>query len=130
MIAPRLPAMTLAALLVSCAAGGPDWTQAETVTVRMAEYCFVPAQLSLRHGQPYRLVLVNEGREHHEFTAPEFFRKAEIGDRSVLVAGAKEVALQPGETKTLRLVAPVPGRYPLTCADHDTFGMDGAIIVE
>ena len=131
MIAPRLAALGLAALLGSCAvASGPEWARAETLTVRVSEYRFVPAQLTLRHGQPYRLVLVNDGREHHEFTAPEFFRNAEIRDRSVLVADGNEVALKGGETKTVELVAPPRGRYRLTCADHDTFGMDGAIAVE
>ena len=131
MIPGRAAALSLSLLLASCAAPPQaDWSRAETVTVRMTEYRFAPAQLAFRHGQPYRLVLVNGGREHHEFTAPAFLKQATIRDPSVLVAGGAEVALQPGETKTVELVAPAAGRYPLICADHDTFGMDGAITVE
>ena len=118
-------------VLASCAAtGGVAWSDAETITVRLTDYRFTPAQLALQHGRPYRLVLVNEGREHHEFTAPEFFRRAVVRDRSVLVPGGHEIAVQPGKITSLDLVAPPTGKYQLTCADHDTFGMEGTIVVE
>jgi uncharacterized cupredoxin-like copper-binding protein len=55
-----------------------DWSKAQTVELRMIEYQFIPDQLTLRHGQPYRLHLVNAGKEGHDFTAPEF----PVGDRS------------------------------------------------
>ena len=130
MLAARFVRLAPALALAACAAAPPDWAGAESVTVRTIEYRFEPARLTLREGRPYRLVLVNAGREHHEFTAPDFFGRARIRDPSVLVPGGKEAALQPGETKTVELVAPPRGRYALTCADHETFGMDGAITVE
>lgn len=53
-----------------------DWSKAQTVEIRMIEYQFIPDRLTLRHGQPYRLHLVNAGKEGHDFTAPDFFQSA------------------------------------------------------
>ena len=102
----------------------------ERVAVQLIEDRFVPDKLVFRHGVEYRLELRNDGKEMHEFTAPEFFKAVEIKNPEVLEHAAPEVLLQPGERKELRFVARQPGRYPLTCADHDWDGMVGEILVE
>lgn len=125
---PAFAAILLFSLLAGCA--GPDWAKAETVTVETIEYRFTPLQLVFRHGRPYRLVLVNRGRELHEFTAPEFFQASSVRNPDALVADRHEAVVHPGERKEILFVPLRTGLYPLSCADHETFGMIGTIRVE
>jgi uncharacterized cupredoxin-like copper-binding protein len=78
----------------------------------------------------YRLHLQNAGNEVHEFTAPAFFKTAQIENPDALDPDRKQVVLQPNETKDVLLSASRPGSYDLRCADHDWAGMLGQIIVE
>jgi len=120
-------ALALLAMIAGLAiAQGPE----QGVAVQLIDDRFVPDKLVFRHGVEYRLALRNDGKEMHEFTAPEFFKAVEIRNPEVLERTVPEVLLQPGERKELRFVARQPGRYPLTCADHDWDGMVGEIIVE
>ena len=120
-------ALALVAMISSLAiAQGAE----ERMAVRLIEDRFVPDKLVFRHGVEYRLELRNDGKEMHEFTAPEFFKAVDIRNPEVLERAVPEVLLQPGERKELRFVARQPGRYPLTCADHDWDGMVGEIVVE
>ena len=93
------------------------------------DYRFEPNRLELRIGAPYRLRLVNRGREMHEFTAAAFFRVAEIGNPEVMNPDRTELVVQPGEQKDLYLMPRQAGSFPLSCADHDWAGMTGEIIV-
>ena len=111
-------------------AANVDWSSARLVTVQLVDDRFVPEKLSFRHGVPYRLHLENNGTAMHEFTAPEFFRAIEVKNPGVLEPEQHEVLLQPKEQKDLYFVAPGPGHYRLTCADHDWDGMTGDITVE
>jgi uncharacterized cupredoxin-like copper-binding protein len=121
------PRLALAAL-IAVALATPAWPDArETVTLVMTEYHFAPAKLIFRAGRFYRLVLVNRGRELHEFTAPAFL--AAIADPGALPAG-REIAVPPGASRELLFRAPARGRYSLICADHDWTGMVGDIVVE
>ncbi|MGO8915675.1 MAG: cupredoxin domain-containing protein, partial [Stellaceae bacterium] len=110
-------------------AGGAGAATAETVELVMTEYRFSPDRLLFQHGLPYRLVLVNRGAELHELTAPEFFASIALDNPDSLAQGGKEVVLRPGERQELRFVALRPGRYPMSCADHDWAGMVGEIVV-
>lgn len=104
---------------------------ADVVEVRMVDDKFEPAQIVLEHGKPYRLHLVNAGKEMHEFAAKAFFDLAQVKDAAtVLQYGGKEVLLQPGQTRDVELIAPAPGTYELTCPDHDWDDMVGKIVVK
>lgn len=117
-------------LLSGCATGeSVNWSQARSVAIHLTDYRFTPARLVLVRDTPYQLVLINDSRSLHEFTAPAFLREATVADPGIL-AGGREVVLQPGATKKLVLVPLKPGRYPLTCADHEFLGMEGTIVVE
>src|SRR5437870_11808293 len=107
-----------------------QWAQAELVTVQLIDDRFVPDKLAFKSGVLYRLRLENDGKEMHEFTAPEFFKTIEVKNPQVLEQGLPEVLLHPGEKKDLYLIARQPGRYPLICADHDWDGMVGEIAVQ
>lgn len=112
------------------AAVGADWLQAQPVTVTTRDYEFSPRRLVFKRGIAYRLRIDNRGKELHEFTAPEFFKAAEIRDPAVLNADKTEIEVPPGTAKDLEFVAQRRGRYPLRCSDHDWAGMTGEITVE
>jgi uncharacterized cupredoxin-like copper-binding protein len=126
----RLAAATIALLAAAAPAVAADWSQGQTVTVTTRDYEFVPKRLVFQRGVAYRLRLDNRGAEMHEFTAPEFFRSAEIRDPSVLNADETEIEIPPGKAKDLEFVPRQTGRYPLRCSDHDWAGMIGEITVE
>jgi uncharacterized cupredoxin-like copper-binding protein len=117
-------------ILTASAAPAADWSQAQTVTVTTTEYQFSPKLLVFKHGVPYRLHVENRGSEMHEFTAPEFFKAAEIRDPAVLNPDKTEIEVAPGKSKDLEFVAVRAGRYKLRCSDHDWAGMIGEITVE
>ncbi|HZE59184.1 MAG TPA: cupredoxin domain-containing protein [Burkholderiales bacterium] len=117
----------LRALWVGIAAAQPA---AEIVVMHLIDDRFVPDRLTFKAGTLYRLRLENDGKEMHEFTAPEFFKSIDVKNPEVLEQGLPEILLHPGDRKDLYFIARQPGRYPLTCADHDWDGMVGEIGVE
>jgi len=129
-----LPILAVLALLLASAgltaAAAPDWSKADLVTVEMVDYRFVPDHLSFRSGTAYDLRLRNDGKETHEFTAPDFFGAIEIRNPEVIGSYGKEIVVQPGQTRDLYFVARAPGRYGLICADHDWAGMTGGITIQ
>jgi uncharacterized cupredoxin-like copper-binding protein len=102
----------------------------QTVTLVMTEYRFVPPKLRFRTGHAYRLVLVNHGKELHEFTAPDFLRAIAVDNPNVLVAGGREISLPAGARSELLFSARRRGQFPLSCADHDWAGMVGTITID
>ena len=138
---PRPVALGLAALLVgACAdmrsrapaanAADTDWSHARDVTIVMAEYRFTPSEFRFQRGVAYRIHLENRGAELHEFTAPGFLAAVELRDRAMLAAGKNEIVIAPRTDKAIYFVARRPGRYELSCADHDWAGMVGTIVIE
>jgi uncharacterized cupredoxin-like copper-binding protein len=123
-----LLAAALAALLIG-SAGAVDWSKAKKVTVVTVEYAFKPASLTFQQGIAYRLRLDNQGKEMHEFTAPEFFKAIQMRDAKALNADRTEIVVQPGEKKDLYFVAQQPGSFKLRCSDHDWAGMVGDITI-
>ena len=122
----------VAALSLALAPAGSlaaDWSKAQTVTVVTVEYAFKPKSLTFQKGVAYRLHLDNQGREQHEFTAPEFFKAIKIRDPKVINADLTEIVIEPGEQKDFYFVAQRPGSYKLICSDHDWAGMIGSITI-
>ena len=122
--------LALAARGLPAAAAGPDWGQAQTVTVRLTEYRFIPSHLLFRHDLPYHLHLVNPGKEAHEFTAAAFFATVALRTPATSMVVNGDVYLRPGEAADLYFVPQQTGQYDLRCADHDWAGMVGDIVVE
>ena len=118
------------AISASVHAADIDWGNARLVTVGLVDDQFVPDKLTFKSGVAYRMRLLNQGKEMHEFTAPQFIKTLEVRNPEVLEKAGNEVLVQPGGQKDLLFVAKTPGRYPLTCADHDWDGMVGEITVE
>jgi plastocyanin len=120
----------LVAIAQADTASSIDWSKAQTVEVRMIEYQFIPDQLTLRHGQPYRLHLVNAGKEGHDFTAPEFFQSAIVQVTGAFNDSRSSVFLQPQQMIDIYLIAQNAGLFAPRCADHDWAGMTATIVVE
>jgi uncharacterized cupredoxin-like copper-binding protein len=120
----------LVAIAQADTASSIDWSKAQTVELRMIEYQFIPDQLTLRHGQPYRLHLVNAGKEGHDFTAPEFFQSAIVQDTGAFNDNRSSVFLQPQQMIDIYLIAQNAGLFAPRCADHDWAGMTATIVVE
>jgi plastocyanin len=57
-------ALILGLLLAACAPAGPAGPQ--RITLKMEEYRFDPATITVKAGQEVRLTLVNQGKETHE----------------------------------------------------------------
>jgi plastocyanin len=106
-----------------------DWSHAETIRVKMLDYSFEPSRLDLRRGVPYRLSFVNNGKELHELTAPEFLKTVKLGNAKALSAANAELEVPPAAEKDLYLIPRLAGRYRFFCADHDWAGMVGEIAV-
>jgi uncharacterized cupredoxin-like copper-binding protein len=109
---------------------GIDWKNARVLAVSMTDYEFTPPHPVLRLGQPVRLVIVNTGGRHHEFSAPAFFASATYRASSALPVNGK-ITLAEGEKTEVDLIPKTPGEYPLECTVfmHASFGMTGAITV-
>ncbi|HVH81980.1 MAG TPA: cupredoxin domain-containing protein, partial [Stellaceae bacterium] len=121
--------LMLAALLLPSGASATDWSNAKKVTVATVDYAFKPASLTFHQGATYRLRVRNQGKETHEFTAPEFFKAIEMRDTKPLNVDQTEIVVQPGQRKDLYFVARQTGSYKLICSDHDWAGMVGDITI-
>lgn len=88
-----------------------------TKEIRMTEYAFTPRVIEVPEGARLRLILVNAGREEHEF---------ELEGYDLELAG-----LQPGTSVRLIFNADRSGRFEFAChlPGHYERGMRGTLIV-
>jgi uncharacterized cupredoxin-like copper-binding protein len=112
------------------AAADIDWNAAKTVTVDMTDFDFAPSKVTFETAQPVKLMLVNDGTDRHDFSAPAFFAASALRHGSMGPAGGR-VAVDRGKSAEIDLVPGAPGTYPLTCTEflHEMFGMTGTITV-
>jgi plastocyanin len=97
--------------------------------IEMQEYAFPLQRLTLRHGTPTQLHLVNRGAEIHDFTAADFFKTVDFRTPG-MGSSTIGITVAPQEVKDVDLIATLPGAFGLICSDHDWAGMIGEIIVE
>ena len=118
------------------------WDDMEIVTVELLDHHFVPKDLKLTAGVPYRIIIKNTGEQDHSYTAVEFFREA-VAWRKVQVPrpGGGEIkapyftaieAYKKGGQVELFIVPVKKGTYDVICTigDHQEKGMTGTITVE
>lgn len=124
--------VTLLALSSSARAAAPDWGTAHEVEVRLSNFHFTPDKIQLRHGEAYRLHLVNDASGGHNFDAAALFAAAQIAPSDQAKVKKGVIELKGGETADIRFVAPAPGTYKLHCSHflHTSFGMTGEIVVQ
>jgi uncharacterized cupredoxin-like copper-binding protein len=116
---------------------GVNWSDTQSVTVRLSEYQFEPSDLVFQEGAPYRLVLRNVGKGSHTFVSEGFFQaiaaqKLISPDGEVATPYLKTIEVPSQTEKELLFVAVRKGAYPLECSVllHDTFGMEGQISIQ
>lgn len=114
-----------------------DWTKIQTFTVSLEEYKFVPDKMNFKTGIPYKLVLKNNGKEKHYYTAPDFFksialRKVQTNDGEVKANYLTAIEVYPGKEMEIYFVPLKAGNFELICTieGHSEKGMVGKIIVE
>ena len=115
-----------------------DWSKMQTITVEMDEHNYHPRDLTLKVGQPYRIILKNTGEKEHYYTAPEFFkaiatRKAQVNKVAEFKAPYfTAIEVYKNGQAELFFVPVKRGTYPVICTidDHREKGMEGKLIVE
>lgn len=125
--------LALAVLALSSSARAqPDWGTAHEVEVRLSNFKFTPDTIQMRHGEAYRLHLINEANGGHNFDAHQFFAAAQVSPSDRAKVGKGTIELRKGEAVDIRLVAPAAGTYKLHCSHflHSSFGMTGEIVVQ
>ncbi|MBM4122456.1 MAG: hypothetical protein FJ249_07685 [Nitrospira sp.] len=101
--------------------------------VRLAaqDFRFDPPEVRLHAARPIRLLVVNEGREPHEFTSPLLtdHQVRLLAVEPADVRGQGTIKIAPGRSITLTLLAPA-GVYLYRCKMRGHAGMTGTMIVD
>jgi uncharacterized cupredoxin-like copper-binding protein len=116
-----------------------DWSRTQDLRIELRDSGFLPREVHLKVGQPYRLTIQNAGVNNHYFNAPEFFatiaaRKAEVpryAEMKVPRFGNFEVFAAGGHID-LWFVPLEKGRFRAHChlGNHAEMGVEGHLVVE
>lgn len=104
----------------------------QEVRISAQEFRFEPAQIRLRAAQPAHLVILNEGREPHEFTSTLLANPLVRTLAAAKPAEYREAAtfkIPPGRSVEITLLAP-PGVYTFYCKIKGHSAMAGTIMME
>ncbi|MBI2305922.1 MAG: hypothetical protein HYU78_01335 [Rhodocyclales bacterium] len=116
-----------------------NWKEMQSVDLELRDYGLSPRELRFKTGQPYRLIITNNGSHSHYFNAPEFLqnvaaRKAEVKNQVEVKApffSAFELARRGGSVE-LYFIPLNKGSYRMNChlegKVHE--GVQGAVIIE
>lgn len=96
----------LLASLAAPVAAQPAFPKGPTIQIAMTDHGYVPSMVSLRAGRPYTLRFVNRSGRGHDFTSNAFLGQARVSPRDQYVLRDNKVDLDPGQSATLRIVAP------------------------
>lgn len=104
-------------LVTGCSGGGGGG--AASVTVKMSEFKFEPAQITAKAGQPIKVSAQNTGTVAH----------------NIIVKGidkAVSTKIAPGQTGMLEFTPPAAGSFEIICDEpgHEAGGMKGTLIVQ
>lgn len=123
--------LVLVGASLATAAVGSAQPAENVVAVELASFSFTPSTIALERDRSYVLRLTNVSSGGHDFAAPEFFAAARIEPADAEAISRGRIEVEQGQTVSVRLRAPSPGRYPIRCTHflHSTFGMKGEIVV-
>lgn len=98
------------------AATGAKGAAGDAIEVTGKEFSFSPSTLTLKAGQPQKIVLKNTGSIEHDLAVSEANFK---------------VSAMPGQSRDKTLTMDKPGTYEFVCtvAGHEPAGMKGQITV-
>jgi uncharacterized cupredoxin-like copper-binding protein len=118
--------------LAGLALSAPTSAQSpQTLEITLANFSFTPSAILLKAGQPVTLHFQNHGSGGHDFTAPEFFRAANMDSATRARLGTRgKIDLSAGQSADVTLT-PKAGAYPAKCGHflHAGLGMTGRITV-
>jgi uncharacterized cupredoxin-like copper-binding protein len=98
-------------------AGGGTPAGAQQATIRMSEFAFDPATVTVEQGQPVVVTLPNTGAVEHDFAIPEL----DVQPVEVPAGQTGRVEFTPSRSGTFSFVCTEPG--------HQQAGMVGQLIV-
>ena len=110
----------------------PGTSPAQRIEIDLTSFKIQPATITLRHGQPYILHIVNKAHGGHDFVARAFFAAATLSSADRTLLGEGRVELTGGQMADIHLVAPAAGTYQVRCSHfmHSALGMKGTVIVQ
>lgn len=108
----------------------PASDTAQIVTIVLTNFAFTPDHITLRSGEPVRLLLVNHSDGGHDFSAPALFAASSFPAGSMAPVGGK-IEVNSQQTAEVAFTPSVPGTYPVECTHflHSLFGMTATIQV-
>jgi len=130
-----------AVVLVACGGTASNATPArpKVINVTMQEFSFQPPEITLKVGQPVKLILQNRGAVLHDFSSDD----AEVSVKSSAHGAEHDMsgmnnemlkvhmAADVGQTETLEFTPNKPGTYTFFCtvAEHKEAGMTGKLVI-
>ena len=119
--------------IFACAApaAAQDWRMAPEHEVRLSSFEIQPHVLRLKPDEAVQLRFVNNSAQTHRFSAPAFFRSAELRTRDRELVRRGSLTLPPFADETIALV-PKAGRYKIRGDNlfRRVLGMTATIVVE
>lgn len=109
--------------VVACLATGCD-ADVQTLRITAEDFRFTPSEIRAETAHPIRLILVNQGREPHEFESPLLAHRVDQP-----TGNATTVRLEPNQRIDV-MIRTIPGTYLYYCRIRGHVGMTGTIIVE
>ncbi len=109
----------------------------QEVRIRLLEYRFDPAQVTIHRGRETELILVNDGAVMHEFVTDALKGlevDVEINGVIAETFGLAELEIPPKAKVVLRFTPDKPGDFPIAChaeepKDHLKEGMAGKLAI-
>ena len=97
--------------------GEPE-NEEEEITIKMSEYMYSPAVVTIDSGDSYNLKLKNFGFTNHNFVIDEL--------------DIYSTTVSPGKEEVISITVDEPGEYTFYCSisDHRDNGMEGVLIVK
>ena len=126
-----------ALVLAACSGTTSNATPAgpKVINVTMQEFSFQPSEISVRVGQPVKIVLANKGAVLHDFSSPDArVEMTESHGATHEMAGMDvkmHAAVEAGQIGTLEFKPTQAGTYTFNCtvAGHKDAGMVGKLVV-
>lgn len=118
------------------ALAGIDWSGATEIEIALQDHHYEPEQISLKRGQPYRLVLKNVGAVAHDMVGGSLLNESVIALRMVnsnagrvLADYVNSVYVRSRNSIELWLVPLKEGEYSFYCSlpGHRDDGMEGVV---
>lgn len=99
--------------VIACAGGGGGGT-----VIKMSEFKFDPATITVKAGQPVKLTLQNEGTVVHDFNVDDL--------------GVVSPKVQPKSQTTFEFTPSKTGTFMIMCHEpgHQEGGMTGSLMVQ